>query len=284
MAWWGAGCRQAAHPLTSSPQPVQGDGWACRSEGFPRPAPKHSLASRRLHPWPFPVRSCVRAGGSPRLSPAPSGEAACVISCGGWALRCKHERALRCKHAVNGAVKGKRVIWLLSALPVTGFPPPGLRVFGPQCLRPGCRPAASASQEARGVLGTQARLPGCDAHFAQHGGSESGHGGGHGARPGFRAVITVTMTAGGLKSLGTGDKVMMSPPCPQGPPPLSPELSEGLSPERSVCCLGPLARRGRDGLTAPPRPPGLPLPAHHPSPSPRRRLRLEAAPGPPVLL
>lgn len=74
----GTGCRQTAHPLIPpSPQPLQWEQAGGRAEARP---------SRGLLPvtaWlpgdstlALPVRSCVRAGGAPRLSPAPSGEAA----------------------------------------------------------------------------------------------------------------------------------------------------------------------------------------------------------------
>lgn len=156
--------------------------------------------------------------------------------------------------------------------PCDGVPTPGLRVCGPQCLRPGCQPAASASQEARGVLGTQAWLPGCDAAFLpQHGGSGSGRSGhgGHRARPGFRAVITVTMTAGGHRESRTGTSEMMSPPCPQGPPRPSPQSSAKGCPQKWECLLpGALARRAGMGSLLP-EAPWTPLPAHHPSPSPQ---------------
>lgn len=80
-------------PLTLHLHSLCRSGWACRSEGFPRPAPKRSLASKETPPWPFPVRA-VCAGGSLRLSPAPSGEAACVISCGGVELCAVNMREL----------------------------------------------------------------------------------------------------------------------------------------------------------------------------------------------
>lgn len=181
-------------------------------------------------------------------------------------------RTLRCKHAVTSSRQGEEGDLAALSPPCDGVPTPGLRVCGPQCLRPGCQPAASASQEARGVLGTQAWLPGCDAAFLpQHGGSGSGRSGhgGHRARPGFRAVITVTMTAGGHRESRTGTSEMMSPPCPQGPPRPSPQSSAKGCPQKWECLLpGALARRAGMGSLLP-EAPWTPLPAHHPSPSPQ---------------
>ena len=72
----GTGCRQTAHPLVP-PQPLQWKQAGGRAE---------ARASRGLLPvtaWlpgdsalALPVRSRLRAGGPPRLSLAPSGEAA----------------------------------------------------------------------------------------------------------------------------------------------------------------------------------------------------------------
>ena len=169
----------------------------------------------------------------------------------------------------------KRVIRLLSSLLVTGFPPqastsvvPNAAVQADGQLLCAHLRAVSASQEARGILGTQALM--LRFHPSTVGPEAATLGmDGMGPRPGFEVLIIVTMTARGHRERAAQGRVRRRrpPPArPQGVPRPSHQGSAKGCPQKRECLVpGALARRAGLGSLFP-YAPWTPLPAPDPSP------------------
>ena len=159
----------------------------------------------------------------------------------------------------------KRVIRLLSSLPVTGFPPQASMSVVPDAavqadvqadgwLLCAHLRAVSASQEARGILGTQALM--LRFHPSTVGPEAATLGmGGMGPRPGFGVLIIVTMTARGHRERAGQGRVRRRrppPPRPQRVPrPSHQGSAKGCPPETGVSGAWGIGQEGRAGLTAP---------------------------------